>query len=105
VQPLYRDEGYLFVYDESLKTVDNYRYSKSNILINGEPHVRMKVDPVERVKKSLNESFEHMKLRLTREFPNWPNPAVYLARMSYTFPLREASLPVARRRLLHALRA
>ena len=105
VQPLYRDEGYLFVYDESLKTVDNYRYSKSNILINGEPHVRMKVDPVERIKKSLNESFEHMKLRLTREFPDWPNPAVYLARMSYTFPLREAALPVARRRLLHALRA
>jgi hypothetical protein len=46
-----------------------------------------------------------MKLRLTREFPDWPNPAVYLARMSYTFPLREAALPVARRRLLHALRA
>ena len=105
VQPLYRDEGYLFMYDESLKTVNNYRFSKSNIIINGEPHVRIKIDPVERVKKSLNETFENMKLRLTREFPEWPNPAVFLARMSYTFPLHEAALPIARRRLTRALYA
>ena len=104
VQPLYCDEGYLFVYDESLKTVNNYRFSKSNIIINGEPHMRMKMTPVDRVKKSLNETFEHMKIRLTREYPDWPNPAVFLARMSYTFPLQEAALPVAKRRLLHALR-
>jgi hypothetical protein len=66
--------------------------------------MRMKMTPVERVKKSLNETFEHMKIRLTREYPDWPNPAVFLARMSYTFPLQEAALPVAKRRLLHALR-
>jgi|TARA_B100001093_G_C26847177_1_gene1023398 hypothetical protein len=103
IQPLYRDEGYLFVYDESLKTVNNYRFSKSNIIIDDEPHVRLKTHPVERVKKSLNETFEHMKVRLTKEFPDWPNPAVFLARMSYTFPLREAALPVAKKRLMQAL--
>jgi hypothetical protein len=44
-----------------------------------------------------------MKIRLTKEFPDWPNPAVFLARMSYTFPLQEAALPVAKRRLMQAL--
>jgi len=73
------------------------------IIIDDEPHVRLKTHPVERVKKSLNETFEHMKVRLTKEFPDWPNPAVFLARMSYTFPLREAALPVAKKRLMQAL--
>jgi hypothetical protein len=103
IQPLYRDEGYLFVYDEDQKTVNNYRYAKSRILLNGDPHVQLSLNPVERVKKSWSETFEHMKVRLARQFPELPNPAVFLARVSYSFPLQQSTLPVAKRRLVRLL--
>lgn len=103
IQPLYRDEGYLFVYDEDQGAVNNYRYAKSRILLNGEQHVQLALNPVEQLKKSWTETFEQMKVRLTRQFPEWPNPAVFLARVSYSFPLQQTTLPVAKRRLIRLL--
>ena len=46
VQPLYRDEGYLFVYDEDKHEVNNYRYAKSPIILNGERHVQLSLKPI-----------------------------------------------------------
>ena len=103
VQPLYRDEGYLFVYDEDQREVHNYRYAKSPIILNGERHVQLSLTPVEQLKKSWAETFEHMKVRLARQFPELPNPAVFLARVSYSFPLQHTTLPVAKRRLVRLL--
>lgn len=103
VQPLYRDEGYLLVYDEDLGEVNNYRYAKSKLILNGEHHVQLSLSPVEQVKKTWTETFEQMKIRLARQFPEWPNPAVFLARVSYSFPLQQTTLPVAKRRLVRYL--
>lgn len=105
IQPLYRDEGYLLVYDQDQKQVDSFRFAKSRIVLNGEPHVRMKMQPLAELKKSAFESFETMKIRIIREFPELPNPAVYLAQSSFSFPLRESLLPVARRQLMRFLAA
>ena len=49
--PLYRDEGYLFVYDEDRNEVNNYRYAKSRVLLDGERHVQLALRPVEQLKK------------------------------------------------------
>lgn len=103
VQPLYRDEGYLLIYDEDLGEVNNYRYAKSKLILNGEHHVQLSLSPVEQVKKTWTETFEQMKIRLARQFPEWPNPAVFLARVSYSFPLQQTTLPVAKRRLVRYL--
>jgi len=103
IQPLYRDEGYLFVFDEDQNQVNNYRYTKSRIILNGERHVQLSLNPIEQLKKSWTETFEQMKLRLARQFPEWPNPAVFLARVSYSFPLQQTTLPVAKRRLVRFL--
>ena len=103
VQPLYRDEGYLFVYDEDQREVNNYRYAKSPIILNGQRHVQLSLKPVEQLKKSWAETFEQMKVRLARQFPDLPNPAVFLARVSYSFPLQQTTLPVAKRRLVRLL--
>jgi hypothetical protein len=103
VQPLYRDEGYLFVYDEDKHEVNNYRYAKSPIILNGERHVQLSLKPIEQLQKSWTETFEQMKVRLARQFPDWPNPAVFLARVSYSFPLQQTTLPVAKRRLVRFL--
>jgi len=103
VQPLYRDEGYLFVYDEDKREVNNYRYAKSPIIFNGERHVQLSLKPIEQLQKSWTETFEQMKVRLARQFPDWPNPAVFLARVSYSFPLQQTTLPVAKRRLVRLL--
>jgi hypothetical protein len=103
IQPLYRDEGYLMVFDEDRNEVNNYRYAKSPILLNGERHVQLSLKPVEQLRKSVTETFEHMKVRLARQFPELPNPAVFLARVSYSFPLQQSTLPVAKRRLVRFL--
>jgi len=64
VQPLYRDEGYLFVYDEDKHEVNNYRYAKSPIILNGERHVQLSLKPIEQLQKSWTETFEQMKVRI-----------------------------------------
>ena len=79
------------------------RYAKSRILLDGERHVQLALRPVEQLKKTWTESFEQMKVRLARQFPEWPNPAVFLARVSYSFPLQQTTLPIAKRRLVRLL--
>ena len=43
-----------------------------------------------------------MKVRLARQFPEWPNRCL-LACVSYSFPLRQTTLPIAKRRLVRLL--
>ena len=58
---------------------------------------------IKKLKKAWTDTFIQMKVRLARQFPEWPNPAVFLARVSYSFPLQQTTLPVAKRRLIRLL--
>lgn len=103
--PLYKDEGYLFVYNEPQHEVLAYRYQRSPITFGEERFQQLGLELVERRRKSIAETFSHIKLSLVNRFRELPNPATYLIRSSLSFPLNETLLPIAKRRLLRELAA
>jgi hypothetical protein len=105
ITPLYADEGYLLVYDEPESEIYGYRYRRSKILLEDEPYLQLELTPVDQRRRSLAETFESIKLEFARKFTDLPNPATYLARCSFSFPLEPSVLPVVRRSLLRRLQA
>lgn len=101
--PLYQQDGYVLVYDESQHLVRAYRYAKTWTQLDDDRMIRLSLEPIEVRYKRLSETFEGMKLELIRRFKDLPNPATYLVRTSMGFPLQETMLPIAKRLLLRAL--
>jgi hypothetical protein len=103
--PLWKNEGYLFLYDEPRQEVTTYRFQRSWIERDDERLTQLEVERIEQFRKSMTESFEQAKLALIRRFSAWPNPATFMARSTLALPLQETLLPVAKRRLLRELAA
>lgn len=103
ITPLYCDEGYLLVYDEPESEIYGYRYKRSKIHLDNEPYLQLALTPVEQRKRNTAETFESIKLQFARKFADLPNPATFLARCSFSFPLESSVLPVVRRSLLRRL--
>ena len=101
--PLYTNDGYLFLYDESQHFLRAYRYEKSWVELDEDRMIRVSFEPVEERFKKLSESFESVKLGLIKRFSDLPNPATFLARVTMGFPLEETLLPISKRLLLRAL--
>ncbi len=105
LMPLYKNEGYLMVYEEDKNEVSAFRYIKSLIEIENERLQQLELKLVDRHTKRITDTFEQMKLRLIKRFKELPNPAAFLVRSKLTVPLNETLLPVARRKLLIELAA
>jgi hypothetical protein len=103
IVPLYKDEGYLFIYLEADREVLSFRYLRSPIELNNEKHHQLSFELVDRREKKLSETFAHLKLSLAKRFSSLPNPATWLVKTKPAFPLQETLLPVARRRLLREI--
>jgi hypothetical protein len=105
LMPLWKNEGYLFLYDEPRNEVTTYRYQRGWVESDEERLTHLAFERVDQFSKSLTMSFEQAKLNLIRRFSQWPNPATFIARSTLAFPLQETLLPVAKRRLLRELAA
>lgn len=105
ITPLYCDEGYLLVYDELEAEIFGYRYKRSKIHLDNEPYLQLALTPIDQRRKSLAETFESIKLEFARRFSDLPNPATFLVRCRFSFPLEASVLPVVRRTLLRRLQA
>lgn len=103
--PLYTNDGYLVVFDESQHFLRTYRYSKSWIQTDADRMVRIAMEPVDERYKRLGESIEKIKMDLMKRFHDLPNPATFLVRATMGFPLQETLLPIAKRMLLRATSA
>lgn len=100
VMPLYCDEGYLMVFEEHVKEVSLFRYNVGKIHLGDEDHRVLQTTFIERKKKKLSETFEQIKLNLSKRFQELPNPATFLIQTSMAIPFEETLMPVAKRRLL-----
>jgi len=105
ITPLYADEGYLLIFDEPDSQIYGYRYKRSKIQLNSEPYLQLELTPIEQRRRRLAETFESIKLEFARKFTDLPNPATFLARCSFSFPLEPSLLPIVRRSLLRRLQA
>lgn len=103
MMPLYQNEGYLFLYTEPVSELSLYRYQLSAIQIQNEPHRMLETELVDQKRKKLSETFEQIKLDLTRRFRELPNPATFLVKSTHLIPLNETFLPIAKRKLLQKL--
>mgnify|MGYP006928220114 CR=1 FL=1 len=103
VLPLYKDEGYVLLHDDHDGDVLIYRYRSSLIEGPNEQYRGLKTDFLRRERMSLGRTFETIKVSLTRQFADLPNPATWLISSALKFPLVETFLPVTKRLLMRQL--
>ncbi|MDX2285125.1 MAG: hypothetical protein NW241_13250 [Bacteroidia bacterium] len=104
ISPLYRQEGYVFFHVTTARTVRIYRY-RIVFFENTEGNYHgITLRPVDSFEYSLANTYESMKLQLSRRYAELPNPAAYLVAASQAFPEDAALLPVAKRKLLAYLK-
>ncbi len=100
LSPLYDDEGYLFIGERKKSEMEVYRYQITLFENSEEKYKGVHTRLVERFEKSVNSTYENIKVQLTRKFRDLPNPATYLMIANYEFPRAETLLPVAKRLLV-----
>jgi hypothetical protein len=97
VTPLYAKEGYLFVTQPPEKETTIYRYQMSIFEGSQEQLRSLNTQFIERVEKSMLNTYEYLKLDLIKKFRDLPNPATYLILAKMKFPFTETLMPVAKR--------
>lgn len=103
VSPIYSQEGYLFLNQDAAKEVFIYRYQMTFFEHSEEKYRSMSTHFVMNEMKGLSNTYENIKIDLTRKFTELPNPATYLAVSKLKFPLAETLLPVAKRMLVREI--
>lgn len=103
VTPIYANEGYILVNQDSARDVSIFRYQLS-VFENTEENFRgISTSYVQDDFKDLSRSFEQIKIDLARKFRELPNPATYLIVSKLNFPLPQTLLPVAKRLLVRLI--
>lgn len=97
VTPLYANEGYLFVTQPPEKETRVFRYQVSIYEDSQEQLRSLNTQFIDSIEKSVQNTYERIKLDLIRQFRDLPNPAAYLILSRMKFPLAETLMPVAKR--------
>lgn len=103
LSPIYADEGYLFINQDSSRDVSIYRYQMTFFEHAEEKYRSMTTEFLMNEIRDISKTFENIKVNLTRQFTELPNPATYLAISKLKFPLNETVLPVAKRMLVRQI--
>ena len=103
LSPIYSDEGYLFINQDSSRDVSIYRYQMTFFEHAEEKYRSMTTEFLMNEIRDISKTFENIKVNLTRQFTELPNPATYLAISKLKFPLNETVLPVAKRMLVRVI--
>ncbi|MEO9870470.1 hypothetical protein [Ekhidna sp.] len=105
VSPLYSDEGYLFISQDSSKDIVIYRYQMTLFEHAEEKFRSMSTEFIMNEIRGISKTYEKIKVNLAKQFKELPNPATYLAYSKLKFPLNETVLPVAKRMLVRQISA
>ncbi|SDL47447.1 hypothetical protein [Siphonobacter aquaeclarae] len=99
IVPLFRKEGYLFLYQSPNRELQIYTYRVTLFDSTVPPSRRVVTDLVESRYKSSVTTFESIKLELVRKRKEMPNPASYVVESTGLYPMEETFLPIARRKI------
>ncbi len=101
--PLYVNDGYLFINQQTKRTTQVYQY-QITVFENPQEKFRgIHTQYLETVKKGLGRTFESLKLELLKRYPQLPNPGTYLIDIKIDIPFHETAMPVAKRMLVKYL--
>lgn len=101
VLPTYVNEGYAFLYIEERSQVDIFKYSVRHIQF--EPIAPLEISFLGRKVLRLSETFSNLKLELTKNFRDLPNPAAFLLRPMRLLPTQETLIPLFKKRLFQGV--
>lgn len=103
IVPVRKDEGYLLVSDNAQPGIWVYTYR--NFVIQ-EINNRISTQFLTIFDKTVENTYENIKLQLIRNNPTIPNPAVYSLRFNTAvFPFEETLIPIGKRKVLEQLKS
>ena len=103
ILPIYTREGYILLSQEQKSEVHAFRYKSNFLQLAGERFRSITLWLVGIFQKSLANTLERMKLELTREIRELPNPATWRFHSQNCLPIEETLLPVGKRLLLRSV--
>ena len=100
ISPLYQKEGYALLSFDNSKEIYIYRY-KVNLFQNSiDTFKGIMMQLIQKVRRSLVNTFEQIKLDLVKTYSELPNPATYSIQCQHQIPLEESFVPISKRMLL-----
>ncbi len=103
IMPLFRKEGYLFVYENINRELRIYQYKVQLFESTAPPSRRVETQLIDSRNKSYTTTFESIKMELVRKNRDLPNPASYLVESTLGYPMDETLLPIARQKVAQAV--
>ncbi len=97
ISPLYPDIGYIFLNQYNKKETYIYQYQITIFERADEKYRGIHTHFVESYTKKVTNTFENIKIDLTRKYKELPNPATYLINCKVICPIDETLLPIAKR--------
>lgn len=98
--PLDTQEGYFFLSTIDTKNTLVYHYRLSIFEKHDEKFRSIKTSFIDKKRRGLASTYEHIKSDLLKYRTDLPNPAVYCIEAELNFPIDETLLPVAKRSLV-----
>jgi hypothetical protein len=98
--PVYTQEGYLLIHEETLPDVHVFQYQHGIIVRSDENLRTLTLHYITKEIKSIANSFEQIKLNLIARFRDLPQPATYLCISRMPYPMLETIVPVTKRIML-----
>lgn len=100
IVPIDVQEGYFFLSTGNTRSTYVYQYRLSFFEKRDEKYRSMKTSYVDRMQRSMVNTYEALKSQLIKNRSDLPNPAVYSIETALTFPVEETLLPIAKRSLV-----
>lgn len=101
--PINTEFGYLFISEQFNHEFRVYEYAITLIEKSNEKYRGIKTQLINTYQRSISNTFENVKIELTREIKSMPNPATFLIETDMKVPLNESLLPVAKRSFVRYL--
>ena len=98
--PLYSDEGYLFINRPMESELPIYKYHVKIIERPDEKLRGVHISLLDRVTKSVGQTYEAIKRKLIKQFKCLPNPATFLVHSEVNAPYAQTLEPIAKRMLV-----
>lgn len=98
--PLYTDEGYFFISHDPSRETNVYRYQLTLVETAKEQYRGIHTTRIDQLRRGLGDTYENLKIGLTKKFKDLPNPATFLIHSRVKFPYTSTLEPVAKRLLV-----
>jgi len=100
IRPIYQREGYAFLSYDKNNDIYIYRYKVSLFENSMDTFRGILLNYVKRVRRTLVNTLEKIKLDLSHHYQELPNPAAWRIHSKHQVPLQESLVPVSKRLLL-----